>query len=59
MPPLPGYRLATDPVTVHDGVVTLTGRPENDQAGQELVERVRHIEGVVAVVGRLSYAGKV
>ena len=46
-------------VTVHDGVVTLTGRPENDQAGHELVERVRHIEGVVAVLDRLSYAGKV
>ena len=46
-------------VTVHDGVVTLTGRPENDQAGRELVERVRHIEGVVAVRDRLSYAGKV
>jgi osmotically-inducible protein OsmY len=46
-------------VTVHDGVVTLTGRSENDQAGHELVERVRHIEGVVAVLDRLSYTGKV
>jgi CBS domain-containing protein len=46
-------------VTVHDGVVTLTGRPVNDQAGQQLVERVRHIEGVVAVRDRLSYAGTV
>jgi CBS domain-containing protein len=46
-------------VTVHDGVVTLTGRPENDQAGRELVERVRHIEGVVAVRDRLSHAGQV
>jgi CBS domain-containing protein len=45
-------------VTVHDGVVTLTGRPENDQAGRELAERVRHIEGVVAVRDRLSYAGR-
>ena len=26
-------------ITVRDGVVTLTGRPENDRAGQELVER--------------------
>jgi osmotically-inducible protein OsmY len=43
---------------MHDGVVTLTGRPENDQAGQELIERVRHIEGVVAVQDRLSYAGR-
>jgi CBS domain-containing protein len=45
-------------VTVHDGVVTLTGYPETDQAGRELVERVRHIEGVVAVRDRLSYAGR-
>jgi CBS domain-containing protein len=44
-------------VTVHDGIVTLSGRPETDQAGRELVERVRHIEGVVAVRDRLSYAG--
>lgn len=46
-------------VTVHDGVVTLTGHPENDQAGHELVERLRHIEGVVAVLDRLSYARRV
>ena len=46
-------------VIVHNGVVTLTGHPVNDQAGHELVERVRHIEGVVAVLDRLSYAGKV
>jgi CBS-domain-containing membrane protein len=46
-------------VTVHDGVVTLTGHPENDQVGHELVERVRHIEGAVAVLDRLSYSGKV
>ena len=45
-------------VAVHDGVVTLTGYPENDQAGRELTERVRHIEGVVAVRDRLSYAGR-
>jgi CBS domain-containing protein len=46
-------------VTVHDGVVTLTGRPETDQGGRDLVERVRHIEGVVAVRDRLSYAGRI
>jgi osmotically-inducible protein OsmY len=44
-------------VTVHDGVVTLTGRPETDQAGHELAERLRHIEGVVAVRDQLRYAG--
>jgi CBS domain-containing protein len=45
-------------VTVHNGVVTLTGRPETDQAGRDLVERIRHVDGVVAVWDRLRYAGK-
>jgi CBS domain-containing protein len=44
-------------VVVHDGVVTLTGCPENDQAGHDLVEGLRHIEGVVTVRDKLSYAG--
>jgi CBS domain-containing protein len=44
-------------VTVHDGVVTLIGRPETDQAGHDLVELVRNIEGVVTVRDELSYAG--
>ncbi len=44
-------------VTVHDGIVTLTGRPETDQAGRDLVEVLRHIEGVIAVRDQLSYAG--
>src|SRR5215831_1827582 len=42
---------------VHDGVVILTGCPENDQAGHDLVERLRHIEGVVTVRDKLGYAG--
>ncbi len=33
-------------VTVHDGIVTLSGREET---GQDIIEAVRHIEGVVAV----------
>jgi CBS domain-containing protein len=45
-------------VTVHDGVVTLAGRPQTDQEGRDLVERVRHVEGVVAVRDRLSYTGR-
>jgi CBS domain-containing protein len=45
-------------VTVHDGVVTLTGQSRNDQAGRELVERVRRMEGVVAVRDRLSHAAR-
>jgi osmotically-inducible protein OsmY len=44
-------------VAVHDGIVTLTGRPETDQAGRDLVEAVRHIDGVIAVRDQLSYAG--
>lgn len=44
-------------VTVHDGIVTLTGRPETDQAGRDLVQAVRHIDGVIAVRDQLSYTG--
>ena len=43
--------------TVHDGIVTLTGRPETDQAARDLLEAVRHIEGVIAVGDQLSYPG--
>jgi CBS domain-containing protein len=43
-------------VTVHDGIVTLTGRPETDQIGHELVAAIQHIDGVIAVRDQLSYA---
>jgi len=36
-------------VTVRDGIVTLSGRPETGQAGRDLIEAVRKIDGVVAV----------
>ena len=54
-----GFLVRSQPfgVVVHDGIVTLTGCPENDQAGHDLAERVRHIEGVVTVRDELSYAG--
>jgi CBS domain-containing protein len=42
-------------VTVNDGVVTLAGVPENNEVGHEIVRRVRHIPGVVAVRDRLTY----
>ena len=42
-------------VTVVDGIVTLAGRPETNETGHELVRRVRHVQGVVAVRDRLSY----
>ncbi len=42
-------------VSVTDGIVTLTGRPETTAAGHDIVAIVRHMEGVVAVRDRLSY----
>jgi osmotically-inducible protein OsmY len=42
-------------VTVNDGVVTLAGVPESNEVGHEIVRRVRHVPGVVAVRDRLSY----
>ena len=42
-------------VTVKDGIVTLTGVPETSETGHEIVRRIRHIQGVVAVRDRLSY----
>ena len=51
--------LLVDPATlgviVEDGVVTLGGRPESNHVGHQIVERVRHVPGVVAVRDRLSY----
>jgi CBS domain-containing protein len=42
-------------VIVRDGVVTLEGTPETASVGRELVERARHVQGVVAVRDRLVY----
>jgi len=42
-------------VQVSDGIVTLTGAPETNEIGHEIVQRVRHVQGVVAVRDRLSY----
>ncbi len=42
-------------VTVKDGIVTLAGRPETNQTGHDIVRRVRHVPGVVAVRDRLNY----
>jgi CBS-domain-containing membrane protein len=42
-------------VTVVDGIVTLAGRPETSETGHEIVRRVRHVQGVVAVRDRLAY----
>jgi CBS-domain-containing membrane protein len=45
-------------VTVKDGVVTLKGGPETGEVGREIVGRVRHVQGVVAVRDRLSYPAR-
>ncbi|HEX2822002.1 MAG TPA: CBS domain-containing protein [Streptosporangiaceae bacterium] len=42
-------------VTVQAGVVTLAGSAETAALGHDLVEKVRHVQGVVAVRDRLSY----
>jgi CBS domain-containing protein len=52
--------LLTDPadftVTVKDGIVTLAGEAETGEFGRDVVQRVRHVSGVVAVRDRLSYS---
>lgn len=49
----------TDParfnVTVKDGVVTVEGTPESASVGRDMIEEIRHVEGVVAVRDRLVY----
>ena len=42
-------------VSVQDGVVTLQGSPESAALGRDIVRKVRHVAGVVAVRDRLSY----
>ena len=51
--------LLTDParftVTVKDGIVTVEGVPETAANGHDMIEEIRHLEGVVSVRDRLSY----
>jgi CBS domain-containing protein len=42
-------------VAVQDGVVTLFGKPPTGSLGREIVRRIRHVQGVVAVRDRLKY----
>jgi CBS domain-containing protein len=42
-------------VTVADGVVTVKGAPETADLGHNLVNRIRHVQGVVAVRDELVY----
>jgi CBS-domain-containing membrane protein len=53
------HRFLVDPaqltVTVADGVVTLHGNPETEALGHDIANRVRRVQGVVAVRDRLVY----
>jgi CBS domain-containing protein len=42
-------------VTVNEGVVTITGTPETVAVGHDIIDAIRHMEGVVAVRDRLSH----
>jgi CBS domain-containing protein len=42
-------------VAVSDGVVTIQGNPETADLGRNLVTRIRHVQGVVAVRDELAY----
>ena len=42
-------------VTVKDGIVTIEGTPETSPVGLDIIDAIRHMEGVVAVRDRLSY----
>ena len=49
----------TDPtsftVSVKDGIVTMQGWPESAYVGHNIIDEIRHVEGVVAVRDRLVY----
>jgi CBS-domain-containing membrane protein len=53
------HDLHTDPaafaVEVKDGIVTLAGLAETREFGDEIVQGIRHVQGVVAVRDRLSH----
>jgi CBS-domain-containing membrane protein len=42
-------------VTVNEGVVTIAGTPETALVGRDIIDAIRHKEGVVAVRDRLHY----
>jgi len=45
-------------VTVDNGVVTLSGRPESEHLGRQIAEAVQHVDGVVAVHDQLAYSAQ-
>jgi len=50
-----GYDPRQFTVTVRSGVVTLQGSPDTARLGRDIVHKIRHVQGVVAVRDRLSY----
>jgi len=40
-------------VTVADGIVTISGKPQGDQTDRAMLDAIRHVQGVVAVRDRL------
>lgn len=42
-------------LTVKDGLVTIEGIPETSAVGHDIINEIRHVEGVVSVRDRLSY----
>jgi osmotically-inducible protein OsmY len=46
---------ATFMVVVTGGVVTIKGSPETMDLGHNLVTKIRHVQGVVAVEDKLAY----
>ena len=40
-------------VTVADGIVTISGKPQGDQTDRAILDAIRHVQGVVAVRDRL------
>ena len=42
-------------MTVQAGVVTVQGSPETAALGHDIVRKIRHVPGVVAVHDELSY----
>ena len=56
---VPGFLLDPDlfTVDVQAGVVTLAGSPDSVEVGHDLVRKIRHVQGVVAVRDRLCYPG--
>jgi CBS-domain-containing membrane protein len=51
--------VVTDParfmITVENGIVTVEGNPENATVGRDMIEEIRHVEGVVAVRDFLAH----